>query len=112
MSDTPVMPAAPDPRKGYSETFIIHDRPTSKEVIETMAHIAKFLNKMAVALLRDDLGPSIVSAANPASNSILQSSATLEMGAIQFHALIQQQGGLVAPGQPVAGGRPGPERMN
>ena len=111
MSDAPVIAAA-DTRKSHSETFTIHDRPTPKEVIETMARMSKFLNKIAVALLRDDMGPAIVSAANPASNAILQSSATLEQGAIQFHMLIQQQGGLVAPGQPVAGGRPGPQRMN
>lgn len=111
MSDAPVI-ATQDVRKSHSETFTIHDRPTPKEVIETMAKMAKFLNKMAVAILRDDNGPAIVSAANPASNSILQSSATLETGAIQFHMLLQQQGGLVGPPQGAPGGRPGPVRMN
>lgn len=111
MSDAHVI-AAGDMRKSHSDTFTIHDRPTPKEVVDTMAKIAKFLTKMAVAVLRDDNGPAIVSAANPAPNSILQASAALEQGAIQFHMLVQQQGGLVAPGQPVAGGRPGPQRMN
>src|SRR5665213_3906588 len=99
MSEGPIIAAAAL-RKEHSETFTIHDRPTPKEVIDTMAKMAKFLNKMAVAILRDDNGPAIVSAANPASNAILQSSACLETGAVQFHMLVQQQGGLVGPGAP------------
>jgi hypothetical protein len=74
--------------------------------------MAKFLTKMGVAILRDDNGPALVSAANPAPNSILQASAALEQGAIQFAMLIQQQGGLVGPPQGAPGGRPGPVRMN
>lgn len=110
MSDAPVV-AAGDLRKSLSETITIHDRPTPKELVDTMAKIAKFLTKMAVTILREDERPAMVSAANPASNSLLQASAVLEQGAIQFHMLIQQQGGLVGPGPAPAAGR-GPVRMN
>ena len=44
MSDAPVI-AAGDMRKSTTETLTIHDRPTPKEVMETMAKIAKVLKK-------------------------------------------------------------------
>jgi hypothetical protein len=102
--------AIPDSRVAYEETFTIHKKPTPKEIIDLMAHLAKFLNKFAVELLRDDNGPAIVSAANPAPNAVLQSSATLETAAIQFAGLVQQQQGLIGGAQVARGG--GPQRMN
>ena len=90
-----------------TETLTLPTNPTPKQVIEIMAKVAKFLTKTAVEILSEHDGkPAMVSPANPAPNSMLQSAATLETGAIQFDMLIQQQGGMITP-QNVPGARQG-----
>ena len=83
-----------------TETLTLTANPTPKQIIEIMAKTARFLQRTAVEILSEKDGKmAMVSAANPAPNALLQCAATLENGAMQFDALVKQQGNLIGPGQ-------------
>jgi|FreactTroBogLake_1042271.scaffolds.fasta_scaffold17627_2 hypothetical protein len=91
----------------YSDTLEIPVDIQPKQVLELMAKLARFQQRLAVEILAEKDGKmAMVSAANPAANSLLQCAATLEHGAMNFDALLKQQAGLIG-GQPM---QRGPQR--
>ena len=101
MSDVPtILEAKINSKIICTETLTLNSNPQPREIIEIMAKVARFLQRTAVEILSEKDGKmAMVSAANPAPNALLQCAATLENGAMQFDALVKQQGNLIGPGQ-------------
>lgn len=70
-----------------TETFVVEANPTPADIVNTLARLAAFIN----AYIAEALRSKVVSAANPASAAMMNSSATLEQGSLQLRQLIQQQ---------------------
>lgn len=83
----------------HTEVLQVVTNPEVKEIIQTLAVLAKFMNRFVAECLKS----GVVSAANPATAALMNASATVEQGAIQLDQLAKQQSGFVAPGQ--GGGR-------
>jgi hypothetical protein len=82
-----------------TETLTIPLDIQPKQVLELMAKLARFQQRLAVEILAEKDGkPAMVSAANPAPNALLMCASTLENGGMQFEALLRQQQGLIGPG--------------
>lgn len=95
----------------HSEEFSVRSNPSPTDIVNTMARLAQFINLFMAEALRS----KVISAANPASAGLMNASGTLEQGAIQLRALVQQQqqGAFAGPG--VGGPQQGPAgsfRMN
>lgn len=92
----------------HSEEFEVRSNPSPTAIINTMSRLAQFINLFMAEALRS----KVISAANPASAGLMNASGTLEQGAIQLHALVQQQqqGAFAGPGP--QGSQSGPFRMN
>lgn len=89
----------------YSDTFTVESNPTAADIVNTLARMAKFSN----AYIAEALRSGVISAANPATAALMNSSATLEQGALQLRQIMQQQTGFSgAPPQ----GAPMPFRSN
>ena len=102
--------SAVDPRILAADTFLILRQPTPFEIIQTMARVAKFINKYAGNALTSE----VISAANPAMAGMFNASAQLEQGAVQLQQLLMQQqqqaqanSGLAVPQGPQAVRSPG-----
>jgi hypothetical protein len=109
----PIAPAADQSTILLTETFEVRASPTIDEVIRTMARLANFLNLYAAEALR----ARIVTAANPATPSLMSAAQNLEQGAMaqRQELAMRAQGQFVGPGGgPGPGGMPGagPFRMN
>lgn len=91
----------------YSDTFTVEADPTATDIVNTLARLAKFANQYIAECLRS----GVMSAANPASAALMNSSATLEQGALQLQQILAQRSGFAGAQQatPMA---PGPFRSN
>lgn len=118
MSDQPTQPPAskiiipdiPQHELLHSEEFSVRSNPSPTDIINVMARLAQFINLFMAEALRS----KVISAANPASAGMMNASGTLEQGAIQLRALVQQQqqGAFAGPGPQQPQGPAGPFRMN
>lgn len=104
------LPSASDPL--HTEEFVVPHNPSPNDIVQTLAHLAQFMNLFAAECLRS----KVVSAANPATAALMNASAAVEQGGIQLLQLIrqQQQGAFAGPGAGPQGAPqgPGPFRMN
>jgi len=93
----------------HSEEFAITSDPSPAEIVQMLARLAQFINLLMAECLRS----KVISAANPASAALMNSSATLEQGAIQLQQLMQQRQQSAfsgVPGVPPGMGPQGPYR--
>ena len=107
MSSSENKPTVPFPTSvaGVVETFAVQPNPTPTDVVNMLARLAAFIN----AYMAEALRSKVISAANPASAALMNSSSTLEQGSLQLRALIQQQqqGAFGGGTAPAPGGFPG-----
>lgn len=89
----------------YTDTFTVEPNPTPTDIVNTLARMAKFSN----AYIAEALRSGVITAANPATAALMNSSATLEQGALQLQQILAQRSGF-AGGPPPAG--PMPFRTN
>lgn len=106
----PPLSAVDSDRILYTDILQVVAKPEPKEIVQTLARLAKFMNKFVAECLQSE----VVSAANPATAALMNASATVEQGAIQLDQLAKQQSGFVAPGQGAGGIKTsgGPFRTN
>lgn len=100
-----VMPVAAVREVLHSETFEIVSNPTPADIIQMLARMAQFANLFMAEALRS----KVISAANPASAALMNSSATLEQGAIQLQQILNQQRQGAFAGVPGVGPGMGPQ---
>ena len=115
MSDQPsgpriIVPDIPQHELLHSEEFEVRSNPSPTDIFTMLARLARFCNLFMAEALR----AQVISAANPASAALMNSSSTLEQGSIALRQLLQQQqqGAFAGPGQQGQQGSAGPFRMN